>query len=104
MRNNLILRRKELLEGVNSGIPLHKVVKSLMVKYGKTRQTLYADWKNRKTWIDQILEIDQPQEYFKKIVGRHEDLYKKCVEQWLSASSETTKTNCLRLLRELNMD
>ena len=104
MKGELIERRQKMVRQRAKGLPLNIVVNQLSQEYTRTKQALYKDWRNRKTWIKGILDLDDPETVFFDFYARHEEIYQMTVMEYYKADNSSAKIGALRLLRDLNRD
>jgi hypothetical protein len=88
----------------SKGLALNFVVNDLCRKYKVTPQCLYRDWRNRKSWLPDLLDYGDRETVFLDILARHEDIYKMTVREYLQGDNSSARVGALRLLRELNLD
>jgi len=105
LREQLLLRRAELVKLKSIGSQLHDIVKSLAVKYGVSERQIYHDWKQRKKWLPTLLSIEDPHSFFLDIISKHDELRKLAVLEFLKAPpGSTARIGALRLIRDIDMD
>jgi len=86
------------------GLSLVEVVKELSVEYDVSPRTLYYDWRNRKGWMETVLEIEDPEAFFLDLVASHRELRKFAILEYLKGDNSSARIGALRLLRDLNKD
>ena len=104
MYEELVERRRKMVRKRAKGLPLNIVVNQLSKEYSRTKQALYKDWRNRKTWIKDILELGDSETVFFDFYARHEEIYQMTVMVYYQADNSSAKVGALRLLRDLNRD
>ena len=104
MRSNLYERRRKMLKKRGVGLSLVEVVKELSVEYDVSPRTLYYDWRNRKGWMETVLEIEDPEAFFLDLVASHRELRKFAILEYLKGDNSSARIGALRLLRDLNKD
>lgn len=105
MREQLLLRRTEMLKQRGIGVHLHNIVKDLAHKYSVSERQIYHDWENRGKWIPVLLNLKDPQAFLCEIVARHDELRRMVVLEFLKAPpGSTARCGLLRLIRDLDMD
>ncbi len=104
MKTNLLERRQECLKLRSKGFSLAYIVKELAEKYEVTPRAIYYDWKQRKAWLQGLLEIKDPQTFFLDILATHKEIYKQAVLEQLKADNSSARIGALNLQRKLNKD
>lgn len=104
MKLTLLERRRKLVKELNLGSPLSEVVTALAASYGVSKQSIYNDYRRRKTWLPLLLEIDDPQAFFYDLLAKHKELYRMSSLEFLKADNSSARVGWGRLLRDLNMD
>ncbi len=104
MNSQLIKRRRELLKQRSLGLSLSDVVKDLATKYGVSLRTVYYDWQHRKQWMEDLLDIEDPETLFLELIATHQEIKRYTVKEYLIGDNSNARIGALRLLRELNKD
>jgi hypothetical protein len=65
---------------------------------------LYKDWRRRKEWLEQLLDIKDPTVFFLDLMANHMEIYQFTVREYLQGDNSNARIGGLRLLRELNKD
>jgi len=105
MKEQLLLRRAEIVKLKSLGSRLHNIVKDLARKYNVSERQIYYDWRNRKKWLPTLLSIEDPHSFFLDIISKHDELRKLAVLEFLKAPpGSTARIGTLRLIRDINMD
>ena len=93
-----------MLKLKSMGFPLGEVVKELAEKYQISTRSLYYDFKNRKTWMEALLGIDDPKAFFVDLLSNHQEIYRLTSLEFLKADNSNARIGALKLLRDLNKD
>lgn len=105
MREQLLIRRTEMLKLRGIGQRLHNLVKDLAVKYNVSERAVYYDWKNRGKWIPVLLNLEDPQAFLCEIVSKHDELRRMATLEFLKAPpGSTARCGLLRLIKDIDMD
>ena len=103
MKQSILDRRRNLLNLRCNGVLLSEAVKSLSAKYGVTERQIYADWRCRSRWMGCFVERDAETALL-DIVSRHEAIYNKASEAYLTGDNSSAKVGALTLMRKINLD
>jgi len=104
LRTNLYKRRSKMLKLKAMGFSLVEVVNQLTLEHDVTASALYKDWRRRKEWQEQLLDIKDPEVFFLDLVANHREIYRFAVREYLQGDNSNARIGALRLLRELNKD
>lgn len=104
MNAELYRRRKLMLKNHGEGFSLTENVRFLSEKFRVSERICYADWQKRAEWLPILLDIKDVESYYLSLLVTHNEIYKKVVDEYLKAESETVRISSLRLLRDLNLD
>jgi hypothetical protein len=104
MNGNLLERRTKMLKLRAQAFPLSQVVKLLSGEYEVTTTAIYKDWRNRKTWQKQLLELGDLEQLCVDLYATHKEIYRMAVREYLSGDNSNARVGALRLMRDLNHD
>ncbi len=104
LNEKLLERRHEMLKAHIYGVPLADIVKDLAKKYDVSTSFLYRDWRNRKSWIKEVLDIADSGTFFFEVVANHKEIQHLTTVEFSQADNSNARIGALRLLRDLNMD
>jgi hypothetical protein len=86
------------------GFSLVEIVNQLTLEHSVTASALYKDWRKRKDWQEELVDIKDPEAFFLDLVANHREIYRLTVREYLQGDNSNARIGALRLLRELNKD
>ena len=101
---SIFIRRQKLISRVSSGEPLSIVVKELSREFNVSDKAIYADYRKREKWLDDVLNIKNVELAYKESNARHKELYKFTIKELLQAKSPNVRLQAIKLLRDLESD
>ncbi len=104
MRQNILDRRRNLLNLRCNGVLLSEAVKSLSAKYGVSERQVYADWRCRSRWMSWFIDLDGGSEALRDILARHESIFSDASREYRRAQNDSARIGALRLMKDINLD
>ena len=101
MKKNTEERRLKLLKLEGDGLNKPEIVKELTAEFEVSKQTVYMDFSQRKTWQPIITEVINA---IHKIINRHDQLYRKVSALRLEAKTINDHLNIYNQMRNINRD
>ena len=94
-------RRLKLLTYEGNGLKKPEIVKLLTVEFKVSRKTIYNDYNSKPQWQNELLDMKNQAE---KTLNRHEQIYRKAVYLYTTATTMKQKLAALNLMRRVNKD
>ena len=101
MKKNMEERRLKLLTQEGLGLSKPEIVKLLTAEFDVSRKTIYNDYNTKPQWQNELLEMKNQAE---KNLNRHEQIYRKAVYLYTTATTMKQKLAALNLMRVVNKD
>jgi len=79
-------------------------VNHLAEQYSVTTRAIYKDWKNRKAWLQGLLEVQDPGTFFLDILSNHREIDKLAMLEYAKADNSNARIGALNLRRKINRD
>lgn len=104
MKQTLAIRRRKLLRLRGKGYSLEDSVNELSIEYGVTRECIWKDWRNRRKWMPQVLEISDREAFFYDVISDHKEIARLVIHEFLTADNSNARIAALKLRRTINRD
>ena len=104
MRQNILDRRRNLLNLRCNGVLLSEAVKSLSAKYGVSERQVYADWRCRSRWMSWFVDLGKGSDALRDVLARHESIYANAAREYRNATNDSARIGALRLMKDINLD
>jgi len=104
LRQNILDRRRNLLNLRCNGVLLSEAVKSLSAKYGVSERQVYADWRCRSRWMSWFVDLGKGSDALRDVLARHESIYANAAREYRNATNDSARIGALRLMKDINLD
>ena len=104
MKQKLAIRRRKLLRLKAKGYELVDSVNQLSQEFAVTRECIWKDWRNRRKWLPEILEITDREAFFYTVISDHQEIARLVIREFLTADNSNARIAALKLRRTINRD
>lgn len=100
----IIERRQRLMEYLSAGIQLNEIVLRICKEFECSQRTVYTDYETRGSWMPELFQLDDAQQFLADILNRHHELIRKTTKLTVTTGNDSVRIAALKLLRNLNLD